>query len=185
MVSSFATFANRGIRTEPFVITKVIDSHGRLLEENHPIEEEVFSPQYSFLMINMMKGVVQRGTATRARDLGRPLAGKTGTSQDHRDLWFIGMTPDVSAGAWMGYDDFSTIESKDWTGGSTVVPWWTEIMKEVVKGMPVKDFKVPPQISFVTIDQNTGKLAFPTSSNKFPEAFLQGTEPNTFSSYQR
>jgi penicillin-binding protein 1A len=185
MVNSFATFANRGIKVEPFAIRKVIDSRGRLLEENHPVEEEVFSPQHSYLLINMMKGVVRRGTAMGARALGIPLAGKTGTSQDHRDLWFMGMTPDVSAGAWMGYDDFSTIESKDWTGGATVVPWWTQIMKEVVKEMPVKDFKVPPGITFVTIDQNTGKLAFPTSRNKFQEAFLQGTEPKTFSSYHR
>lgn len=185
LANGFATFANHGIRVEPFAVTKVMDARGRLLEENHPVEEEVFSPQHSYLLINMMKGVVQRGTATRARALGRPLAGKTGTGQDHRDLWFIATTPDVTAGAWMGYDDFSTIESKDWTGGETVVPWWTEIMKEVVKEMPVKDFKVPSKITFVTIDQNTGKLAFPTSQSKFTEAFLQGTEPKTFSSYHR
>lgn len=185
MVNSFATFANHGIKVEPFSVTKITDSRARLLEENHPIEEEVFSPQHSYLLINMMKGVIDRGTATRAKALGRPLAGKTGTSQDHRDLWFIGMTPDIAAGAWMGYDDFSTIESKDWTGGATVVPWWTEIMKEVVGEMPVTNFEVPPKITFVTIDQNTGKLAFPTSDNKFPEAFLQGTEPKTFSSYHR
>lgn len=117
--------------------------------------------------------------------LGRPLAGKIGTSQDHRDMWFIGMTPDVVAGAWMGYDEFTTIESKDWTGGSTVVPWWTAIMAEVLKDQPVKDFHVPDGISFVMIDPDTGKLALPTSRRKLMEAFIRGTEPRTFTDLKK
>ena len=128
----------------------------------------------------MMKGVVQRGTGVRAAVLKRPLAGKTGTSQDSKDMWFIGMTPDLTAGAWMGYDDQIMMSKQDWTGGSTVLPWWTEIMSSVFKDMPVRDFTVPDGITFVTIDQDSGKLALPTCKKKLLEAFVAGTEPHEF-----
>ncbi|NLO91768.1 MAG: penicillin-binding protein 1A [Elusimicrobia bacterium] len=182
MVNGFATFANNGIRVEPYAVTRVVDARGKVLEEHIPSEVEAFSPQYSYLMVNMMKGVVERGTGANARRLGRPIAGKTGTSQDHRDMWFIGMTPDIAAGAWMGYDDFSTIESKDWTGGGTVVPWWTQIMEELFKNQPVRDFPVPEGITLVMTDPATGLLALPNSKRKLMEAFLKGTEPKSFTS---
>ncbi|MFA6582884.1 MAG: transglycosylase domain-containing protein [Elusimicrobiaceae bacterium] len=181
MVNAYATMANGGIRVQPYAIERVVDNKGKVLEENVTTESEQFSPQYAFLMMNMMRGVVEQGTATRARDVGRPLAGKTGTSQDHRDLWFIGTTPDLTAAGWVGYDDFSTIQSKDWTGGGTVVPWWTDIMKEVLKTAPVRDFQVPEGITFVQIDPRTGKLALPSTRKKFQEAFIKGTEPRSFS----
>ena len=185
MLNGFSTFANNGIRVEPYAVARVVDAQGKVLEDHIPAEAEAFSPQYSYLIVNMMKGVVERGTGVRARELGRPIAGKTGTSQDHRDMWFIGMTPDVAAGAWMGYDDFSTIESKDWTGGATVVPWWTQIMAELLKNQPVRDFPVPEGITLVMIDPDTGRLALPTSKRKFMEAFLKGTEPRSFTDLKR
>jgi len=180
MTNAFATFFNNGIMVEPFAVMRVEDSTGKVLEQNEPVETEVFTPQNAFLMTNMMRGVVERGTGGRARALKRPIAGKTGTSQDHRDMWFIGGTPDIVAGAWMGYDDFSTIESTDWTGGGTVVPWWTEIMQEVLKDQPVRDFPVPEGITFVIVDPESGKLALPTCKKRFMEAFRKGTEPKTF-----
>ena len=93
---------------------------GTFVEEAVPEETEAFSPQLSYVLVNMMKGVVQRGTGAYASRLKRPIAGKTGTSQDSKDMWFIGMTPDLTAGAWMGYDDFMSLPMKDWTGGGTV-----------------------------------------------------------------
>jgi membrane carboxypeptidase/penicillin-binding protein len=97
-------------------------------------------------------------------------------------LWFIGYTPDLVAGAWMGYDDFSSLGRKDWTGGSTVVPWWTQIMGEVLKGTPKRDFPVPPKVTFVQIDSQTGLLALPTcpKKNRILEAFLEGTVPKEY-----
>ncbi|MDD4004968.1 MAG: PBP1A family penicillin-binding protein [Elusimicrobiaceae bacterium] len=181
MVNAFATFANSGIKVEPYAIDRVLDNTGKVLEQNIPTESEQFSPQQAFLITNLMRGVVEQGTAMGARALGRPLAGKTGTSQDHRDLWFIGSTPDMTAAGWVGYDDFSSIESKDWTGGGTVVPWWTEIMQTALKDTPVRDFTVPDGITFVQIDPRTGKLALPTTRRKFLEAFIKGTEPRSFS----
>ncbi len=180
MASSFSTFANGGIHATPFGVLKVTDNQGRVLEESVPEEIESFSPQLSYVLVNMMKGVVQRGTGSYASKLKRPIAGKTGTSQDSKDMWFIGMTPDLTAAAWMGYDDYGSIPLKDWTGGGTVVPWWTEIMEAVLKDQPVRDFPVPEGIVFVTVDQETGKLALPTCKKKILEAFIKGTEPKEF-----
>jgi len=181
MASSFSTFANGGIHVAPFGVLKVTDNQGRVLEESVPEESESFSPQLSYVLTNMMKGVVQRGTGAAAARLKRPIAGKTGTSQDSKDMWFIGMTPDLTAAAWMGYDEMGlSIPIKDWTGGGTVVPWWAEIMETVLKDQPVRDFPVPDGIVFVTVDQDTGKLALPTCKKKILEAFIKGTEPKEF-----
>ena len=180
MVSAFSTFGNGGIHVEPFSVLKVEDNQGKILQEYVPEELETFTPQSSYLLVNMMKGVVQRGTGAYASRLKRPVAGKTGTSQDSKDMWFIGMTPDLAAGAWMGYDDMTSLPMKDWTGGSTVLPWWTEIMDTVLKDQPIRDFPVPDGIVFVTIDPDTGKLALPTCKKKLLEAFAKGTEPTVF-----
>ncbi len=182
MIASFGTFANGGIAVTPYTVERVEDSTGKVLESHLPSEHEAISPQTAYLVANMMKSVVQGGTGQYASRLKRPLAGKTGTSNDNRDLWFIGYTPDLVAGAWMGYDDFSTLGRKDWTGGSTVVPWWTEIMADVLKDMPKRDFPVPPGIVFHEIDATTGMLFGPNCSkkNKFLEAFAAGTEPKKY-----
>ena len=180
LVSALSTFANNGIYVEEYAIERVEDQNGRVLEQHIPNEREAFSPQDSFILINMMKGVVQRGTGGAARVLKKPLAGKTGTSQSHRDTWFIGMTPNIAAGAWMGYDDDTSQESGRWTGGGAVAPWWTAIMQEVLKDEPADDFPVPDGISFAFINPETGKLALPGDRNKFLEAFKKGTEPSSF-----
>lgn len=180
MVSAFSTFANGGIHVEPFSVLKVVDNQGKVLQEYVPEEIESFTPQLSYILTNMMKGVVQRGTGAGAGRLKRHLAGKTGTSQDSKDTWFIGMTPDLAAAAWMGYDDFTSLPMKDWTGGSTVVPWWTDIMEQVLKDQPSRDFSVPEGIVFVRVDAETGKLALPTCKKPMLDAFIKGTEPTVF-----
>jgi len=182
MTAAFATFANGGISVTPYTVERVEDAAGRVLESHRATEREALSPQISYLVASMMKSVVQGGTGQYARRLARPLAGKTGTSNDNRDLWFIGYTPDLVAGAWMGYDDFASLGRKDWTGGSTVVPWWTEIMGGVLKDMPKRDFPVPPGVAFAAIDATTGLLFGPSCArkDKFLEAFQAGTEPKKY-----
>lgn len=182
MTAAFGTFANGGIAVTPYTVERVEDSTGRVLEAHLPSEHEAISPQVAYLVASMMKSVVQGGTGQYAGRLKRPLAGKTGTSNDNRDLWFIGYTPDLAAGAWMGYDDFASLGRKDWTGGSTVVPWWTEIMGDVLKDMPKRDFPVPPGIAFAAVDSTTGLLFGPNcpKKNKFLEAFAAGTEPKKY-----
>ncbi|OGR50035.1 MAG: hypothetical protein A2X37_01025 [Elusimicrobia bacterium GWA2_66_18] len=182
MTNAFAAFANGGIAVTPYTVERVEDSSGRVLEGHLPSDREAMSPQLAYLTVNMMKAVVQNGTGTYARKLNRPLAGKTGTSNDNRDLWFIGVTPDLAAGAWMGYDDFSSLGRKDWTGGSTVLPWWTAVMEDVLKDAPKRDFPAPPGIVFAAIDSETGLLFGPNcqKKNKLLEAFAAGTEPKRY-----
>ncbi|MBI5239283.1 MAG: PBP1A family penicillin-binding protein [Elusimicrobia bacterium] len=182
MTDAFATFANGGITVVPYTVERVEDAAGKQLESHVPSEREGISPQLAYLLTNLLKGVVRNGTGSHASRLGRPLAGKTGTSNENRDLWFIGYTPDLVAGAWMGYDDFSSLGRKDWTGGSTVVPWWTEIMEQILKDQPKRDFPVPAKIVFVQVDSETGLLSLPTcpKKNRILEAFLEGTEPQSY-----
>lgn len=179
-LAALSTFANNGIQTPNYYVERVEDANGRILEQHIPIEKAAFTPQNSFLLINMMKGVVARGSGSAARRLGRPIAGKTGTSQSHRDMWFVGMTPQTAAAAWMGYDDDTFQKNSRWTGGGTVAPWWTDIMEVILKDEPVEDFQVPEGISFSYINPATGKLAMPSDRNKFLEAFIKGTEPKSF-----
>lgn len=179
-LAALTTFGNGGIHTDNYYIERVEDANGRILEQHIPIEQAVFSPQNSYLLINMMKGVVQRGSGTAANRLGRAIAGKTGTTQSHRDMWFVGMTPHTSAAAWMGYDDDTSHEKAARFTGSTTAKWWTAIMEEILKDEPNDDFAVPEGISFSYINPNTGKLATPSERNKFLEAFISGTEPQSF-----
>ena len=182
MANAFGTFANAGIYVAPYTIDGVEDNTGRQLESHTPDEREAVSPQLAYLVTNLLKGVVQDGTGRYARRLGRPVAGKTGTTNDNKDLWFVGYTPDFVAAAWMGYDDFGSLWRKDWTGGSTVVPWWTEIMSEILKDYPKRDFPVPNGVVFEKIDGSTGMLALPTCPKRdvILEAFQQGTEPKQY-----
>lgn len=182
MTAAFGSFANGGVAVTPYTVERVEDATGKPLEAHAPSDREAMTPQLAYLVVNLMKGVVQGGTGNYARRLNRPLAGKTGTSNDNRDLWFIGFTPDLVAGAWMGYDDFSSLGRKDWTGGSTVVPWWTAIMEEILKEYPKRDFPAPPGVVFVAVDKQTGLLYQPAcpKANKILEAFAKGTEPTEY-----
>ncbi len=182
MTSAFGTFANGGIAVTPYTLERAEDASGKQLEGHLPAEKEAMTPQLAYLVTNLLKGVVRNGTGAHASRLGRPLGGKTGTSNDNRDAWFIGFTPDLVAGAWMGYDDFTSLGRKDWTGGSTVVPWWTEIMGEILKDYPKRDFPAPSGIVFATIDKTQGLLYQPAcpKENKLLEAFAKGTEPTEY-----
>jgi penicillin-binding protein 1A len=182
MTAAFGTFANGGIAVTPYTLERAEDSSGKQMESHVPSDKEAMTPQLAYLVTNLLKGVVQGGTGHYAARLGRPMGGKTGTSNDNRDLWFIGFTPDLVAGAWMGYDDFTSLGRKDWTGGSTVAPWWTEIMGEVLKDYPKRDFPAPAGIVFATIDKTQGLLYQPAcpKANKLLEAFAQGTEPKEY-----
>ena len=180
MVSSFGTLASGGVRTEPYFITKVIDKDGKVLENNLPVEKEVLSPETSYVMTNLLQGVVKNGSGYAARQLGRPCAGKTGTSNDSVDAWFVGYTPQIVAGVWVGYDDRTSLGSKV-TGGSLACPIWTTFMKEALKGYPTVDFTQPTNgIEWALIDPKTGLLALSKTPNAYLETFLEGTVPTMY-----
>ncbi|MFC1679304.1 penicillin-binding protein 1A [Elusimicrobiota bacterium] len=182
LANAFQTFANGGIHVRPYSVLRVEDSRGRLRQRHVPKEEEAISPQLAYLVTHLLKVVVEGGTGRRARALKRPLAGKTGTTNDNRDMWFVGYTPDLLAVGWMGYDDDTTLGRK-LGSSSTLVPWWTEIMKRVLKDYPKRDFPVPDDVLFLKVDAETGHLALPTCPRQTLQAFLKGTEPTRYCPY--
>ncbi len=199
-VSAFSVFANGGERVNPIFIKKVVTLKGEVLEENFPyvefeeeekeegeddvpplspappVKERVISPQQAFVMTHLLEGVVQHGTGQRAKSLGRPVSGKTGTSSDYGDAWFIGYTPSVLAAVWVGFDDKSSL-GKDETGARAALPIWLSFMNQALKGTPVETFKVPPGVTLVRVNLETGLPDTTGSQDTVVEAFLDGTVP--------
>ena len=180
MVSAYATFASGGVKTTPYVITKITDKDGKILEQNIPQQTEVLSAQICFVMTNMLRSVVERGSGWAARSLGRQCAGKTGTTNDGSDVWFIGYTPQLAAGVWVGYDDRSISLGEKVTGGTLACPIWTKFMKEALAGQPIIDFSQPENIEWALIDPQTGLLAFSKTPGAVIEAFMKDTAPKQY-----
>jgi penicillin-binding protein 1A len=144
MVSAYSAFPNKGIRVEPHLIRQVLDRDGAVLEEWERTTYKVVNEYVALTMVSMMRGVVEFGTATAARALGVPLAGKTGTVNDHTDVWFLGYTPTYVTGVWMGYPGRKKPLGNDMTGGHGALPIFVEFMKDFLKDKPKEDFpKVP------------------------------------------
>jgi penicillin-binding protein 1A len=139
-VSSFTVFPNDGIRIDPHMIRRVTSYEGALLEEAHPEVHDVLSPDVARTMTAMLEEVIQFGTGIQARSLGRPSAGKTGTTQDYTDAWFIGFTPQITSGVWVGYDDKQISLGKKETGARAALPIWMEFMQVALAGVPPLDF---------------------------------------------
>ena len=175
---AFSTLANNGVRTHPLAVKQVLDPSARVLEKRDVRVEKVLSPQIAFLMNHLLKGVLDRGTGDLARRWGftRPAAGKTGTTNDYKDAWFVGYTPDLLAVVWVGFDNQSKLGL---SGAQTALPIWTEFMKQATAGTPVTDFVPPPGIKIVEIDPLSGQQATPNCPYILREAFLEGDEPTT------
>jgi penicillin-binding protein 1A len=139
-VSAFTVFPNDGIRIDPHMIRRVTSYDGALLEEAHPEVHDVISPEVAHTMTAMLEEVIQFGTGIQAKALGRPAAGKTGTTQDYTDAWFIGFTPQVTAGVWVGFDDKQISLGKKETGAKAALPIWLEFMQSALGGMPEVEF---------------------------------------------
>jgi penicillin-binding protein 1A len=139
-VSAFTVFPNDGIRIDPHMIRRVTSYDGALLEEAHPEVHDVISPEVARTMTAMLEEVIQFGTGIQAKALGRPAAGKTGTTQDYTDAWFIGFTPQVTAGVWVGFDDKQISLGKKETGAKAALPIWLEFMQGALAGMPEVEF---------------------------------------------
>lgn len=137
MTSAYGTFANDGVHVEPVAIVKVLNQKGEVLEEAHPKSEQVLKKSTANNLTSMLMGVIARGTGTRA-NIGRPAAGKTGTTDNYQDAWFVGYVPDLVTGVWVGCDDNARMGSM--TGGTTPAAIWKAFMSQVVQGMPNKNF---------------------------------------------
>ncbi len=137
----------------------------------------VLTPAVAYVLTSMLTSVIQAGTARRARRLGRPAAGKTGTTNRSRDAWFVGYTPDLVAGVWVGYDTYERSLGHGEAGGRTAVPIWLAFMRAALKGQPVRNFPQPPDVVVRRIDPRTGLLAPPDMTDAIEEVFVAGTEP--------
>jgi len=151
LLTAYSTFANQGARTDPYLIEKVLDRYGRVLTAHQPQPERVISPESAFVMTDILKGVIEEGTGRRARKLGRPAAGKTGTSNDLKDAWFIGYTPSILTGVWIGYDDDDITLGGDETGGHAACPIWLYFMEDYLREQPTEKFPVPEDIVFAWV----------------------------------
>ncbi|HLJ23978.1 MAG TPA: PBP1A family penicillin-binding protein [Candidatus Acidoferrales bacterium] len=152
--SAFTVFPDDGIRIDPHMIRRVTTYDGALLEQAHPLVHDVVEPEVARSMTAMLQDVVERGTGTPARALGRPAAGKTGTTNDFTDAWFIGFTPEITAGVWVGYDDKSVSLGKPETGAVAALPIWLEFMQGALDGKPIQAFQNVVPLDKVALTKN-------------------------------
>jgi penicillin-binding protein 1A len=179
VVQAYSVFANLGYRVEPTFITKIEDRYGNVLEEMNPKREPVIDKSTAYLMTNMMEEVVQTGTARRIRELGRPSAGKTGTSNNLHDAWYVGFTPRYVTGVWVGFDQERSLGRGE-TGSRAASPIWLGFMQEILKDKPVRVFQVPEGVVFAKIDAQTGLLPIPESTDTRFECFKEGSVPTEY-----
>jgi penicillin-binding protein 1A len=176
LVNAYTSFAAGGIFEPARLITHLRDPSGKELPlPEHP-GRQVLSAAGAYLITSMMTSVVQGGTGKAAMALARPIAGKTGTSNKVRDAWFVGFTPELVAGVWIGYDDLRPLGRKE-SGANSALPVWMEFMKVALKDTPAVDFPVPAGVEIAKIDPKTGKLAYDGQPDSIDEVFLEGTVP--------
>jgi penicillin-binding protein 1A len=177
LTTAYNVFANRGVRIEPFLIRRIEDRHGNILENTRPREEQVLSEPIAYLMTNMLQSVVQEGTGKAVKALKRPAAGKTGTTNDFIDAWFVGFTPSYTTSVWVGIDELESLGYKE-TGSRAALPIWLDFMQHALEGAPVEDFERPQKgLVTVQIPAETGSSSLEDEEKVVTETFLAGTEP--------
>ncbi|APR84726.1 Multimodular transpeptidase-transglycosylase [Minicystis rosea] len=177
MAGAYATFAAGGVYEEPILIQKIVGPGGVAvpLPERAP-SRRVLEENEAYVMTSLLTSVVRDGTGKRAKSLGRPIAGKTGTSNQAKDAWFVGYSTDIACAVWTGYDDPTPMGAGE-AGASVALPAFVDFMKEAHKKRPAADFPVPAGLSRVSIDPATGLKAYPDQQDAMEEIFLAGTEP--------
>jgi membrane carboxypeptidase/penicillin-binding protein len=182
LVSAYGAFANGGTLVEPLYIKRVTTSSGEVLYESTPVAREVVTPVTAYMVTSMLEDVVDAGTGSQVRRMGfgLPAAGKTGTTNEYRDAWFVGYTPRVVTGVWVGYDQPRTI-IPDGYAAQLAVPMWTRFMTTVTKGHRPDRFDAPRGVVAATICPLSGKLAtdacYRNQAGVYTEVFAHGTEP--------
>jgi penicillin-binding protein 1A len=196
LAGAYAMLVNGGHKIEPVLVERIQDRHGRTIMRADPrgcggcstanwdgglpppipnTRPQVVDPRHAYQMVSMLEGVVQRGTAKYAQVLGKPLAGKTGTTNDSKDTWFVGFSPDLVVAVFVGFDQPKSLGRRA-TGASVALPIWIDAMTEVLKDRPATPFRTPPGLSLVRVNATSGRLAS-GGGNMIFEAFLPGTEP--------
>jgi penicillin-binding protein 1A len=178
MVKAYGVLANQGTRLEPYAVERIEDRNGRVLTTHMASSYEAISPATAYVVTSMLESVINSGTgwAARAWGFGHPAAGKTGTTNDCTDAWFVGFTPNVVCGVWGGFDDRRSIGNK-MTGAKVALPVWTEFMKAAHVDLPKTAFEAPPGVVTRRICARTGELAGSDCEETLNEVFIQGSEP--------
>ena len=197
LTTAYAMLANGGRRIEPSILDRVVDRHGRVLYVHDarscetcgapwapalalpdlPAKEQAIAdPRAVYQMISILEGVVQRGTAARLKSLKRPVAGKTGTTNDAKDAWFVGFTPDLAVGVYLGFDQPRSLGERE-TGGAAAVPAFEDMMMTAFEGAPGLSFRQPKGLRMVRVNPATGAIAGPDDKSVIWESFIAGTEP--------
>jgi len=180
LCSAYSVFANQGLAFTPYLIERITDSDGDVLEQTHPDPREVETPQTAFQLLQILKGVTQRGTAASAARLNLNIAGKTGTTNDFTDAWFIGMTPRYTVGVWVGNDMKTQTIGKGADGARTALPIWIRIIEKMKDGGlidPKEDFEVPGNVVLTPVDYETGLKATADTPVPVLDAFVSGSQP--------
>ncbi len=176
IVQAYSVFANQGYLVQPAFITKIEDRSGNILEEMNPIREKAIEKSTAYIMTSLLEGVVKYGTGQRVRALKRPVAGKTGTTNNLYDAWFVGYTPRYITGVWVGYDQERSLGRGE-TGSRAASPIWLGFMQKILEKEPIRVFQVPEGVVFAKIDAETGLLPIPESKKTIFECFKEGTVP--------
>ena len=177
MVSAYSAFPNQGVRMKPYFVSRITDRDGRELERSYPETASVIPADLAYVVTHLLEGVVARGTAVGARRLGRPVAGKTGTTNEFTDAWFLGFDPEIAAGVWVGNDNNETLGERE-SGARVALPAWVRFMETGRANPPRSGFPAPPTVALVPVDLESGQPSG-GGPNTILEAFLPGTEPVT------
>ena len=176
MVRAYSVFDNGGDLVQPVFITKIVDQSGKVLEESHTQKEHVIDSSTAYIITSLLESVIKDGTGRKALELNRPAAGKTGTTNNMNDAWFIGYTPEYITGVWVGFDAEASLGRGE-TGGVAACPIWVEFMKQALANKPVQVFSIPAGVVFAKVDATTGQPAGPDSQNVLFECFKEGAHP--------
>lgn len=199
LTTAYAMLVNGGKKIEPTLIDRIQDRYGETIyvHDKRPCancgplirwekqeapeitdtREEIADPRTTYQIVSILEGVVQRGTGRKIAELGRPLGGKTGTTNESKDTWFMGFSPNLVVGVFVGFDDPKSMGKRE-TGSSVAAPIFKEFMRDALKDKPIVPFRVPPGMKQVRINAATGRAARPGDTNVIWEAFVKGTEPN-------
>ncbi|KPA12523.1 Penicillin-binding protein, 1A family [Candidatus Magnetomorum sp. HK-1] len=178
LVKAYTVFASSGYLIEPVCITKIENQAKQAIPlPPKPEKKQVIEASTAYCITHMLEGVVQHGTGQRVKSLKRPIAGKTGSTNNLYDAWFIGYTPRYITGVWVGFDQPKSIGKKE-TGARAAIPIWLSFMENMLSGKSARKFSIPPGVVFSKIDADTGCLATPNTKNIFYECFKEGTHPN-------
>jgi penicillin-binding protein 1A len=199
LTTAYGMIANGGQKIEPSFIDRIQDRYGKTIFKADPrtcatcgpliqwqnqttpevidTREFIADPRTCYQMTSILEGVIQRGTATSLAELGYPIAGKTGTTNDSKDAWFIGYTPHLVVGVFVGFDNPKSLGEKE-TGGSVAVPIFKEFMERALVDVPPSPFRVPPGVRLVQVNPSSGRPTSPDDPRAIWEAFIAGTEPS-------